>query len=609
MSSPADKLVVLGMDGLSPTIVERLMASGRLPAFARLREQGGYRRLATSNPSQSPVAWSTIATGCNPGRHGIFDFLRRDPRSYTPELAILKVNPRNLTGRRSAMFLPVRKCPAFWDLTSAAGIPTSVIRWPLTLPPDEVSGRMLAGLGVPDLKANLGRYTLYTTRNIPAADAQGLKGDAVRLLPAKDGLHARIHGPERASIPLQVRLDREGRRATLRIEGKDYEVKEHGWTGWVRVKFTVHFVRSVMGMCRFHLGSLTPEVELYLTPIQADPRSPAFILSHPDAYAAELADQIGDYHTLGMPEDTNAVSDGCLDAGAFLQQCEMVMAEREKMLWHELARLHSGLLAFVFDTTDRVQHIFWSTLDPAHPASSEAFAARYGSVIDDYYCRMDAILGKVLDTVGGQAPVIVLSDHGFTTFRRAVHLNSWLIENGLMTLKSADRKASLFRNVDWSKTAAYALGFASIYLNLKGREGHGIVSPGDDAVRLKRRIAEKLAALQDAGQPAIERVYTSDELYRGPCIADAPDVVVGFKPGYRTSWQSAVGGCPEGIIEDNRESWSGDHLVDPAHVPGILFSSRPVAAAEAHVADIAPTVLHLLGLPIPPEVEGRPLLP
>lgn len=600
MSGEARKVIVLGMDGLDPRILDRLLAAGQLPAFARLSALGGYRQLATSNPSQSPVAWTTIATGCNPGRHGVFDFLRRDPRTYTPELAILKVNPRNPLARRAAMFLPVRKCPAFWNMTSAAGIPTTVIRWPLTLPPDQVSGRMLAGLGVPDLKANLGRYTLYTSGGqSPRPQAQEPKGEIVRLTPIRDGYQARIPGPERATIPLQLKLHRDRGLAILRIEGRDYEVKEEGWSDWVRLKFTVHLVRTVTGLCRFHLASLAPEVQLYMTPIQVDPRSPAFIISHPDEYASELAAEVGDYHTLGMPEDTNALSDGCFDTDAFLQQCDMVMAEREKMLWHELGRLDRGLLAFVFDTTDRIQHVFWNS-------------PRRDEVIDGYYRRMDAILSRVLEGAGSDTALIVLSDHGFSAFQRAVHLNSWLIENGFMALKSADRKASLFRNVDWPRTAAYALGFSSIYLNLRGREGSGTVDPAE-APALKRRIADKLANLHDesvggASLPrVIERVYTSEELYHGPCVAEAPDLVVGFKPGYRTSWQTAVGGCPEGLIEDNHESWSGDHLVDPSHVPGVFFANCPILAKEASVADIAPTILRFLALPLPPEMEGKEL--
>jgi len=604
----ADRVIVLGMDGLCPSILERLMDAGQAPHFARLRDSGAYRRLATTTPPQSPVAWSTTATGSNPGHHGVYDFIRRDPQRYLPALSVLKPNPRNLLGRRSAMFLPARRGVAFWQVASEAGVPTSVIRWPLTLPPEKVTGRMLPGLGVPDLRANLGRYTLYTTREVSPQELRGRRGDVVQLPAGAEVFHTNITGPEDARVPIRIRVDRQAGVAAVKVGEREHRLRERQWSEWVRVSFTIHFVRKVKGLCRFHLSSLTPDFELYLSPIQADPREPAFVVSHPDGYAAELAQAIGDYHTLGMPEDTHALRDQCFDADAFLDLCDTVMAERERMLWHELDRLQSGLLAFVFDTTDRVQHVFWAARDPGHPAYDEAFAARYGTVVEDYYRRMDRVLGEVLEAVDDRTALIVLSDHGFTSFRRAVHLNTWLVRNGLMALKDPAAPADevLLRNVDWRKTKAYALGFTSIYLNLEGREGEGVVSTGDEAAALKRQLAAELGALRDpaSGQQVIERVYSREDLYDGPLIAEAPDLVVGFRPGYRASWQTAIGACPDALIEDNCECWSGDHLVDPSYVPGILFTDLRTCQQQPHLRDIAPTVLRLLGLPEPPGKEG-----
>jgi predicted AlkP superfamily phosphohydrolase/phosphomutase len=471
---------------------------------------------------------------------------------------------------------------------------------------------MLSGLGVPDLKANLGRYTLFTTRDVPLAEAQKLKGSVVHLPSNADTIHTSIAGPERSAMPMQLRVDRNARLVAARVGEQEFTLGEKQWSDWVRVKFTIHFVRTVRGLCRFYLNSLTPHIELYLSPIQADPRDPAFIISHPDDYAPELAEAIGDYHTLGMPEDTNALMDGCFDADAFLAQCDTVMAEREKMLWHELGRLSRGLLAFVFDTTDRIQHVFWKTRDPEHPAYDEAFARRHGTVIEDCYRRMDGILGNMLESVGEKTVIIVLSDHGFTSFRRAVHLNSWLVQNGLMVFKSplAAEQPTLLRNVDWTKTRAYALGFSSIYLNLAGREKGGIVSAGDGAATLKHQIAEMLGKLIDpaSGQQVVERIYTREELYAGPFLDDAPDLVVGFSSGYRASWQTALGGAPEGLFEDNRKLWSGDHIVDPSCVPGVLLANRPLKRAEPRQTDVAPTVLKAFDLPPTSAMSGEALL-
>ena len=230
-----------------------------------------------------------------------------------------------------------------------------------------------------------------------------------------------------------------------------------------------------------YLDSIKPELRLYLSPIQVDPLNPAFPISSPDDYATELAHNINSYSTLGTPEDTNALSDGCFDDEAFLDLCDKTMAEREKMLWYELERFKEGLLAFVFDTTDRIQHIYWTTRDPEHPTYDKTYAKKYQNVIEDYYQRMDRILQRILASIDERTVICIISDHGFESFRRAVHLNSWLVQSGLTVLKepSPEGGEPLFKNVVWEKTMAYAMSFSSIYLNLRGREGKGIINPGD----------------------------------------------------------------------------------------------------------------------------------
>ncbi len=606
-----DKVLVLGIDGLDPNILETLMDAEILPNFSDIRARGDYRRLATSNPAQSPVAWSTIATGSNPAYHGIFDFIIRDPKNYLPGLAIMKTNPKNLLARRSSMFVPTRKGTPFWSITSREHIPTTVIRWPITLPPDKISGRMLSGLGVPDLNTNLGWYSFYTTRVIPERERKERKGDVIYIRANSHTIETILSGPNKSQVPLKISIDDEHSRIIINIEGKDLTLSEGEWSDWIQVRFNIGFLRHISAICRFYLNSIKPELELYLSPNQVDPGDPAFLISYPDEYAAELARDIGNYSTLGMPEDTNALNDNCFNEDAFLKMCDTLMVEREKMLFHELARFKEGVLAFVFDTTDRIQHIFWSTRDPDHPIYEEGFAKRYQDVIQDYYIRIDKILGKVLDSVDQKTIIIVLSDHGFTTFRRAVHLNSWLVENGLMVLDKhrGDEEDALFKNVIWERTKAYALGFSSIYINLRDREGKGIVTPGDEADALKKKIRETLVQLRDpkTDKPVIKDVYTKEDLYSGPFINEAPDLIIGFHPGYRTSWQTAVGGTPEGIFEDNLKKWSGDHLVDPNYVPGILLANQKISIPCPSLIDIAPTILRCLNIPKPEDMEGNSL--
>ncbi|MEE9181811.1 MAG: alkaline phosphatase family protein, partial [candidate division NC10 bacterium] len=616
--SPVTRAVLLGMDGLDARVVERMLAAGHLPNFGRLKALGGYRRFATSNPPQSPVAWSSLATGSNPGYHGIFDFIHRNPKTYLPDLSILQSKTSALALGGST-FAPVRKGTTFWDLTTDAGIPTSLVRWPLTFPPRAAATRILAGLGVPDLRGNLGTYTYYSTAPSPSEEEGREK---VITVGAVNGvIKTAIFGPqvqglrgrEAAEVPLTIDLNEGDGTAKLTVDGSTVTLLKGQWSPWVTVQFKVGFMQRATGMVRFILRETDPELGLYMTPIHVDPREPAFPISHPEGYAKELAQAIGLYHTLGMPEDTKGLSEHRFDEEVFLALCDQVMQEREAMLWYELDRLDRGVLAFVFDTTDRIQHMFWRFEDEGHPAFDAEGNARFGSVVEDYYRRMDAILGKVLDRADDTTLVIVFSDHGFGSFRRAIHLNSWLAQNGWMALRpakpGADPDGPLFGRVAWPGTRAYALGFNSIYLNLQGREGQGTVAP-EETEALKERLARQLMEIKDplTGETVIRRVYTNEELYRGPYAAQGPDLVVGLKPGYRASWQTAIGGAPEGLFIDNKKKWSGDHLVDPSYVPGILFMNRPIWGERPRLIDLAPSVLSAFGLSKPREMEGQSFL-
>jgi predicted AlkP superfamily phosphohydrolase/phosphomutase len=601
------KVIVLGIDGIDPGILESLMAQGELRAFVALRDTGSYGRLATSNPAQSPVAWSTIATGCNPGCHGIFDFFARDPDTYLPHLSLYRANPLNVLRKRDSMFSTVRKGKTFWSIASQAQIPTALIKWPLTLPPERIFGHMLSGLGVPDLKTTLGRYSFFTTR--PFFPDEGRRGDFFPLLREGDRLSSLISGPHDARIPLRLTI-REGEPgAILTLDGEKHPLRLGVWSDWIRVRFSHGFTVHISGICRFYLMALQPDVELYMTPLQVDPENPAFPISYPDGYAASLAREIGLFHTLGAPEDTQGLVDGCLDSRAFLESCDSIMKERERLFMHEMRHFKEGLLACVFDTTDKIQHIFWAAHDESYPAREGSFSHDFRRVIEDYYVKIDGILARALEIVDEQTLLIILSDHGFTSFRRSVHLNSWLEKAGLMKVRSIDRGKSLFQQVVWEKTAAYSVGFSSIYMNLYGREMKGIVKK-EEKDGLKQRIARDLKELRDplTGGSIVREVYDGERLYSGPRAAEAPDLIIGFNDGYRCSWQSALGGTPDALIEDNRERWSGDHLVDPSIVPGILAMNRKVDLRHPCLLDIAPTILDALHIAAPEEMEGASLL-
>jgi predicted AlkP superfamily phosphohydrolase/phosphomutase len=348
---------------------------------------------------------------------------------------------------------------------------------------------------------------------------------------------------------------------------------------------------------------MAPEISLYVTPIEIDPEAPALPISHPSYYSAYLAKLLGSFATLGMAEDTWALNEGAIDEAAFLDQAYLTLAEREAMFENALAHTRSGVVACVFDTSDRVQHMFYRHLDGGGDA-------RWQGVIEDMYRRMDRLVGRAMEYVDGETLLFVLSDHGFCAFRRAVNLNSWLLRAGYLALAGeALESGRHFEGVDWSRTRAYCLGLGGLYLNLRGRESQGIVAPGAEADALKRELIAKLAGLQDdeRGQVAIRQVYATEKLYRGPYLDAAPDLIVGYSEGYRTSWDAAVGQATAHVIEDNPKRWSGDHCVDPVLVPGVLFSSRRLDCDDPGIEDMAPTALDLFGVSPPAWMDGKPL--
>ncbi len=615
VGGPDVRVIVLGLDGLDPNLLDEYLAQGILPNFQKLKEQGSYTRLATSNPALSPVAWSCFATGSNPGRHGMYDFLRRDPKTYLPDLSLSEVEqpkfgpPRLKSSRRGV---------AFWEVTSRSHVPTVILRTPVTFPPDKVHGRMLSGLGVPDLRGTQGTFAFYTTDSIETGRAMG--GQIFRVKAAGDVIEAFIIGPRNTlvrpptdvKVPLKITLNRENLGVRLEFPGQEFDLAVGRWSDWKRMSFRLNAFTKVFGIVRFYLTAISPELQLYMSPINFDPRHPAFPISTPGGYAAELAEEIGFYYTLGQAEDTWSLNEGRLSDETFLEECGEVIREREAMLTYELGRFKRGLLVCCFDTPDRVQHMFWRFRNPKHPLYDAVQAEKFKEVFPNLYRSMDAVLGKILASADEKTTVIVLSDHGFNEFQTAVHTNAWLAQQGFLVFKPGtvpDGTKEFFEGVDWSKTTVYAVGLAGIYLNRKGREGQGIVTE-DQVPAITERLTGALLGLKDpqTGKPVVHRLYRREEVYHGPYVEAAPDFVVAFEKGYRSSWQTALGGVPPVVFEPNAKRWSGDHCVDPAFVPGVLLMNRPIHVQAPSLVDIAPTILKLFGLPPPDSVDGQSLL-
>jgi predicted AlkP superfamily phosphohydrolase/phosphomutase len=280
------------------------------------------------------------------------------------------------------------------------------------------------------------------------------------------------------------------------------------------------------------------------------------------------------------------------------------------MLFAAMEKLRRGSLVCVFDGTDRIQHMFWRYMEKGHPAPVERDGGPGPTAIEEIYRKNDALIGQVMERMGEGDLLMVLSDHGFASFRRGVNLNRWLLDNGHLALKEgADGSAEWLAQVDWSRTKAYVLGLTGMWLNLKGREAHGIVEPGEPARRLKAELMSRLKALRDEekGQVGINELFDTAELYEGPYLADAPDLIIGYADGYRVSWDCATGVVAGPVFEDNRKAWSGDHCIDPRLVPGVFFCTKKIRKKDPALVDIAPTTLRLFGLDPPAHMDGEAL--
>lgn len=618
------RVIVIGLDGLEPSIVEAMLHAGELPNLARVRQAGGYARIRTTPSAQTPVAWSTFATGTNPGGHGIYDFVHRDPKTYFPTLSLNRYVQKNAFTMPKAVNM--RRGTPLWEVLSAAGIPSVVLRHPCTYPPDEVRGRMLAGLGVPDLRGGLGTTTFYS------ASPDLRSGESENMVPVhvpSDGtVTTHLIGPRSPkggsdyTTPITIRLEPAGRGATVHSDGqpKELALTEGRWSDWLKVKFKTGPLMSVRGMVRFFLVQAAPVLQLHVSPVNFDPDLPLFPISTPPGYASELAAALGTFYTTGMVEDYTGLNNGRFDEAAYLDHCALVMAERERMMVYELDRFREGFFFCLFDTPDRLAHMFWRFREPEHPANganppdaAEVDRRDLERTIEEHYQTCDAVVGKALVHADDQTLFVVLSDHGMSSFQRGLHLNTWLHDNGFMAfqngIRPGEEAGDFLKAVDWSRTKAYALGLGSIYLNLRGREASGIVAP-EEAGRVKEEIARGLAGLRDPDRRAVavRSVTKREQAFSGAYADESPDLLVNFSPGYRVSWGTPLGGAPAGLFEDNTKRWGADHAVDPALVPGVLFVNRPFLTEDPSLVDLAPTVLAAFGLPAGPLMEGKSLL-
>ncbi len=621
-----NKIIILGFDGIDPRLLRGWIEQGKLPAFQRLWESGDFKSLRTSCPPQSPVAWSNFITGMNPGGHGIFDFVHRDPKTYIPIFSASETTEATKKITINGYEFPLssgevhllRKGRAFWQILEDYDIPSTIFKIPSNYPPAPTKQRTLSGMGTPDILGTYGICNFYTTRSAEVdQDIGGARVHEVYVI--GNQVHAKLPGPANpfkkdhpeTYIDFVVFLDPENPVAKIKIQNHEFILKEGEWSDWKRIQFNLIPTQSVKGICNFYLKQVQPEFKLYISPVNIDPEDPELPISTPKSYSKELEKEFGPFFTKGLPADTSALTNGFLNDEEFLQQDDQVLKERLNMFDYELNRFDSGVLFYYFSSTDQRQHMFWRHLDKLSPIYDEKLASQYKDTIFNIYRTADQVLDKTIQKADRDTIIMAISDHGFSPFRRQFNVNTWLKENGYHKLinERYQGEDSLFMNTDWTKTKAYALGLNGVYINQKGRESRGIVSSGTAKVNLVHEIAQKLEQYKDpkTGENVILKAFIADEIYSGGNTSYSPDIILGLNSGYRVSWASPLGRLPKAVMEDNNDKWSGDHCMAPQILPGIFLVNRKIKKAHPALYDLSPTILKIFGIPIPEEMVGTPV--
>ncbi len=633
-TGPWKKVIVIGIDGMDPRLSEKMMDEGKLPNFAKLRKQQGYSRLGTSTPPQSPVAWANFINGAGPGSHGIFDFIHRHPeRQVAPFLSTtetvagegyLEIGDHRLQldfwpfNHKPAATLLRRQGVPFWDYLDQAGISSTFYDLPSNYPPSPSKyghHQCLSGMGTPDLQGNHGGYQHFAEDGPVRMKNEGGCISSM-LFFENETARAKLIGPtntllkkpEPVTIDFTVHRDVQAQAAVIEIQGQRILLKEGLWSRWIKLDFEISMPvfkpnEHISGICRFYLQEVGPNFRLYVSPINSDPSDSFLQITEPPKFIKEISNRLGLFYTTGFQEDHKALSNKVFTDAEYATQAGIVLEERMNLLNYALKNYDDGLLFFYFSSTDLQAHMFWWDSHEKHPTRSTDQAQKYFGHLKDIYRKMDSVVGDILKRYGDQATIIAMSDHGFVNFKRQFNLNTWLRDNGYI---QPDDVTSVMADVDWSVTKAYGLGINGLYLNLRGREKYGIVEPGQEREELITELVNKLEAVRDTnGKSVIRKVYRTDKAYSGPATALAPDLIIGYRRGYRASWSTGLGDMAEEALSDNDSAWSADHCVDPMEVPGVIFSNKPIAANAPALVDLAPTILTEFGLKVPSAMDGK----
>ncbi len=515
MSDSKSKVMIIGMDGATMELIEPWAREGLLPNLDRMMKAGVRAELQSTMPYITTTAWSSFATGLNPGKHGIFDFYQHRPKTFD----VYFTNSG------------VRRGKTLWRRASEQGIKVCVINVPMTYPPEKVDGVMVSGMDAP-------------------------------------GINSRFTHPERVSQDLKQALGR----------------------------YIIDF--------------------------------------HFDEIAKDAAPQPRHY-------------------SAFLEKLVEMTENRLRATEYLMDENPWKLLVTVFVAPDRIQHQLWKFMDASHPQHDPQEADRLGGAVLDIYRKCDEALGRLLDKIDDDTSVLIMSDHGAGPSHRVFYVRSWLEASGYLARKDSpasglDLKKTavsaaksvfalgkrfipkgvkeklksrlgrdkyiamrLFFDLDWDKTSAYSEGVCgNIFINLKGREPHGIVEPGDEYERVCGEISARLMEVKDpkTGRKVVKQVHRKDRLYSGPFLENAPDLLVEGYPEFHCrgdSFMKEPSAGEDALFAD--APMSGSHKINGAFLAMGPHFKKGCRLSNAEIIDIAPTVMYLLGMDIPETIDGKVL--
>lgn len=558
------KTIIIGFDAFDPTIFERLVDQGKLPNLAEFLKKGGYSRFEIANPAQSEVSWTSIATGLDAGGHGLFDFVHRNPTNYSLHVSLLPTK-KQLFG---VQFAPPHSAQTIFDYAVQQGYPATTLWWPATFPARLGSPvRSIPGLGTPDILGRLGVGSFFSAASDFSQDEHKTR---IGLLKKEKGnmyqgilegpIRKKRSGTQQAALEFTLEIEKENG-AILHIEKQKITLMKGEWSPILQLTFRMGLGVSVHAITRVVFNDHLRSPGLFFLPLQIHPLHSPWPYATPRGFISEIWRSFGSFLTLGWPQDTTGLEEKFINDNQFLELCESILLAREHVFIRQLQNFREGILAVVFDSLDRIQHMFWRDRP---------------DIIEEWYEKLDGLFGRILEQIRRNDQegirIFVISDHGFANFEHKVHLNQWLVENGYLVTKEDSGKREL-ANADWARTRAYAVGLSSIYANLAGREGQGIVQENEKSELLNNLKNQLLEWEGPDNRRVVNDAWPGTEIFSGPLVEHGPDLVVGFNTGYRASAQTGLGGWEQKALEPNYDHWGADHCMDPCLVPGVLLTN------------------------------------